>query len=264
MSDFSLPLGCYGGGIPEVPSIPIPTRPYMPPRVPTSVPEFVHPTLPKNCYGNPLATPKSNKLFDMFFSSKVTPAQTQKLIGYGSGLSLAFTVGSGVMKDGLWGGIKSLFSFDGLLSVAGVASLFCPALMPFVAGAYLAKAAFGVAGAVGSLLSGNITGFLTGLLGAAATAACAVPLGKLAGLKGTFNALRAGEISGGKALAISTRHLYGREAQRQMCSFMKAPTQQAALSVTSKGRDGFWSAIDWFMAGRSKQAATQFGGGLGI
>ncbi len=250
MSTFSPPVGCYGPGIPEPPVTPISTRPYLPPRVPTPATEFVHPTLPKNCYGNPAIPPKSNKLFDMFFSSTVTPAQTQKIIGYSSGLGLGLTLFSGVNQGGIWGGIKSLFSLDGLLGIAGVASLFCPALMPIVAGAYLAKAAVGAVGAIGSLLSGNITGFLTGLLGAAATAACALPIGKLAGLKGTFNALRAGEITTGKALAISTRHLYGRDAQKQIGSFLKDPIQNC-LAAADKSRDGFWKTTNWFMAGRN-------------
>ena len=192
------------------------------------------------------AAPTSSRLgrlFQDFFSPTISHATTRNLIGVGGGFGLL----SGLFT----GGIKSLFSLDGLLNAGALACLIpgMQFLMPVVAAGFLAKAAYSVAKAAGCLLSFDLMGAGANLLSAGLTAICVLPVGKLAALKPMWNAFRAGEITSAELFLTSTRHLYGREAQMQLSSFLKDP-KTAAGSTLTQVRDRAWQGWDWLFAGR--------------
>jgi hypothetical protein len=173
--------------------------------------------------------------FKNIFSSNITSQQQRTLLGVASGGNLFLEEGG---------------FFSKALNIAGIASIFCPALLLPVAIAYLAKGALQIGKGLVCLASLDFGGFLSNTLAGGINAICALPFGKLANLKGAFNSLKAGEVGTGAFLARVTRECYGNQAARQLISATRTTQQiqkapgQAFENLVRNGRSGlrdFWA-----------------------
>lgn len=173
--------------------------------------------------------------FKNIFSSNVTPQQQRTLIGVASGGSLFLEEGG---------------FFSKALNIAGIASIFCPALLLPVALCYLAKSAVQIAKGIGCLFSLDFGGFFSNVLAGGISAICALPFARLPALKGAFEAVKAGQLSIPAFLARATKECYGNQAARQLISATRATQQfrsapgQAVENLVRNGRTGlrdFWA-----------------------
>lgn len=141
--------------------------------------------------------------FKNIFSSNITHQQQRTLLGVASGGNLFLEQGG---------------FFSKALNIAGIASIFCPALMLPVAIGYLAKSALQIGKGLLCLASLDFGGFLSNTLAGGLNAICALPFGRLANLKGGFEAVKAGQLSIPAFLARATKECYGNQAARQFIS----------------------------------------------
>lgn len=172
--------------------------------------------------------------FKNIFSSNITPAQQKTLLAVNSG-------GQFFLEEGGF--------FSKALNIAGIASIFCPALLLPVALCYLAKSALQIGKGLLCLASLDFGGFLSNTLLGAINAVAALPFARLPVLKGAFEALKAGNLSLPAFLARATKEFYGNQAARQVISatrvtqqFQSAPGQ-AVENLVRSGRTGlrdFW------------------------
>ena len=66
-----------------------------------------------------------------------------------------------------------------ILDLAGIACLFVPVLMPFIAAAYLIRGVWQLVKGVFCLLKGDFKGFLSNLAAGALNIVCALPFGRV-------------------------------------------------------------------------------------
>ena len=90
-----------------------------------------------------------------------------------------------------------------ILDLAGIACLFVPVLMPFIAAAYLIRGAWQLVKGVFCLLKGDFKGFLGNLAAGALNIVCALPFGRVGKAVEAFKKVSAST----KATSLTARQL---------------------------------------------------------
>ena len=108
---------------------------------------------------------------------------------------------------------------ENMLNIAGIASMFIPVLMPFVAALNLARSGLDFAKALGCLFTGDISGCLSNIFTGVINGFCAMPQ-----IKGLTNVLKAGALKPG--------NIGAEEIKKYTTETLRAKLQQSQKFVS--------------------------------